>query len=224
MCGRFTRAGSVDDILQAFEIVEVACDLDPSYNIAPTQPIAVIQEEGGARRLVTLRWGLIPAWAKDPSIGSRLINARAETVAQKPSFRNAFKKRRCLIVADGFFEWQKRGAGKVPLYIRLRGGQPFGFAGLYDYWTSSEGQSVRTCAIITTEANDLMRPIHSRMPVILPKEHHALWLDPTVDDEALLLPLLQPCASEAMEAYEVSRLVNSPKHNAPACIAPVPRG
>jgi putative SOS response-associated peptidase YedK len=224
MCGRFTRTGTIDDILQAFEVAEVACDLEPSDNVAPTQPIAVIAEEGGARRLVTLRWGLIPAWSKDPAIGNRLLNARAETIAQKPSFRRAFRKRRCLIVADGFFEWQTRGAGKVPLYIRLRGGQPFGFAGLYDDWTSPEGESVGTCAIITTDANDLMRPIHSRMPVILPREHHALWLDPTVDDETRLLPLLRPYASEAMEAYEVSRLVNSPKQNARTCIEPVPLG
>ena len=154
----------------------------------------------------------------------RSISALAETLSQKPSFRHAFKKRRCLIVADGCFEWQNRGAGKVPLYIRLRSGKPFAFAGLYDYWTSPEGHSIGTCAIITTDANDLMRPIHHRMPVILPTEHHAVWLDPTIEDEALLRPLLQPCPSEAMEAYEVSRLVNSPRNNSPTCIAPVPLG
>jgi putative SOS response-associated peptidase YedK len=224
MCGRFTRIIPIEDIIQEFAIAENACDLGPSYNIAPTQPIAVIQEDSGVRRLVPLRWGLIPAWAKEPSIGNRMINARAETLSQKPSFRSAFKQHRCLIVADGFFEWQKRGAGKVPLYIRLRSGKPFAFAGLYDDWTSPEGQSIGTCAIITTDANDLMRPIHHRMPVILPTEHHAVWLDPTIEDEALLRPLLQPCPSEAMEAYEVSRLVNSPRNNSPTCIAPVPLG
>jgi putative SOS response-associated peptidase YedK len=223
MCGRFTRISSLEEILEEFEIAESACDLGPSYNITPTQPIAVIQEEGGTRRLVSLRWGLIPSWAKDPAIGHKMINARAETLAQKPSFRTAFKKRRCLIVADGFYEWQKRGTAKVPLYIRLQSGKPFGFAGLYEYWTSPEGEILATCAIITTEANDLMRPIHQRMPVILSKEHHALWLDPTIEDEALLLALLEPFAGDAMEAYEVSRLVNSPQNNSPACLEPVSR-
>lgn len=223
MCGRFTRTNSLEDILQAFEITEAACDLPPSYNIAPTQPIAVIAEEGGARRLVTLRWGLIPVWAKDPAIGHKMINARAETLAQKPSFRTAFKKRRCLIVADGFYEWRKAGDRKTPLYIRLQSGRLFGFAGLYEHWTSPAGEIIRTCAIITTEANDLMRPIHHRMPVILRKEHYALWLDPTIEDAELLLPLLQPFASEEMEAYEVSRLVNSPRNNARACLEPVGR-
>jgi putative SOS response-associated peptidase YedK len=214
----------MEDIIQAFAITENACDLGPSDNIAPTQPIAVIQEHSGVRRLVPLRWGLIPAWAKDPSIGTRMINARAETLSQQLSFRSAFKQRRCLIVADGFFEWQHRGAGNVPLSIRLRSGKPFAFAGLYDDWTSPEGQSIGTCAIITTDANELIRPIHHRMPVILPTKHHAVWLDPTIEDETLLLPLLQPCPSEAMEAYEVSRLVNAPRHHAPTCIEPVPLG
>jgi putative SOS response-associated peptidase YedK len=168
MCGRFTRIIPIEDIIQAFAITENACDRGPSYNIAPTQPIAVIQQASGVRRLVSLRWGLIPAWAKEPSIGHRMINAPAETLSHKPSFRSAFKKRRCLIVADGFFEWQKRGAGKVPLSIRLRSGQPLAFAGLYDDWMSPEGQVIGTCAIITTDVNELMRPIHHRMPVILP--------------------------------------------------------
>ncbi len=221
MCGRYTRISILDAILQAFEITQNACDLAPSYNIAPTQPIAVIQEASGIRRLVTLRWGLIPSWAKDPEIGNRMINARAETLTQKRSFRQAFKKRRCLIVADGFYEWQKQGTAKIPLYIRLKSGEPFGFAGLYEYWTSPEGTSIGTCTIITTEANALLRPIHDRMPVILPKEHHARWLDPAIEDEKLLLSLLQPIGAGEMEAYEVSRLVNSPKHNSSACIQPI---
>ncbi len=221
MCGRFTRISLLEDIIEAFDVAENGCDLGASYNIAPTQPIAVIQEASGIRRLVTLRWGLIPSWAKDSAIGNKMINARAETLAQKPSFRQAFKKRRCLIVADGFYEWQKRGGAKIPLYIRLKSGEPFGFAGLYEYWTSPEGTSIGTCAIITTEANELMRPIHNRMPVILPKERHALWLDPTIEDDTLLLPLLQPLASDEMEAYEVSRIANSPKNNTSRCIEPV---
>lgn len=221
MCGRFTRIALLEDIIAAFEVDEIACDLEASYNIAPTQPIAVIADEGGMRRLVTLRWGLIPPWSKDPTIGNTMINARAETLTQKPSFKQAFKKRRCLIVADGFYEWQKRETTKVPLYIRFQSGEPFGFAGLYEYWTSPEGISIGTCAIITTDANDLMRPIHNRMPVILPKEHHAVWLDPTIEDETLLASLLQPFASDELEAYEVSRLVNSPKNNSPACVQPI---
>jgi putative SOS response-associated peptidase YedK len=224
MGGRLTRITPLADIIQAFAIAANACDLGPSDTIAPTPPIAVIQEANGVRRLVPLRWGLIPAWAKEPSIGHRMINARAETLSQQPSFRRAFKPRRCLSVADGLFEWQHRGAGKVPLSIRLRSGRPLAFAGLYDDWTSPEGQSIGTCAIITTDANDLMRPIHHRMPVILPTAHHAVWLDPTIDDEALPRPLLQPCPSEAMEADEVSRLVNAPRHHAPTYIATVPLG
>ncbi len=224
MCGRFTRISLLEDIIEAFDVAEIACDLGASYNIAPTQPIAVIQEQSGTRRLVTFRWGLIPHWAKDASMGNKLINARAETLTQKPSFRQAFKKSRCLIVADGFYEWQTRGTSKVPLYIKLKSGEPFGFAGLYEYGMSPEGTSIGTCAIITTEANELMRPIHNRMPVILPKEHYTLWLDPTIEDETLLLPLLQPFASDEMEAYEVSRLVNSPRNNSPACIQPVSVG
>jgi len=224
MCGRFTRTIPLEDIITEFDVAQVVCDLGPSYNIAPTQPIAIIAEEGGTRRLVTLHWGLIPSWAKDPAIGNKMINARAETLSQKPSFRLAFKKRRCLIIADGFYEWRKQGSRKVPLYIRLKSGQPFGFAGLYEHWTAPDGNTIETCAVITTGANDLLHPIHPRMPVILPKAHHAAWLDPTMEDEQVLLPLLQPFASDEMEAYEVSRQVNSPRYNAPACILPVKRG
>jgi hypothetical protein len=153
-----TRIIPLEDLIQAFAIGEHACALGPSDTIAPTQPIAVIQEDSGVRRLVPLRWGLIPAWAKEPSIGNRMINARAETLSQQPSFKHAFKPRRCLIVADGLFEWQHRGAGKVPRYIRLRSGRPLAFAGLYNDWTSPEGQSIGACAIITTDANERMRP------------------------------------------------------------------
>lgn len=150
-----------------------------------------------------------------------MINARAETLTQKPSFRTAFRKRRCLIVADGFYEWQKTGTAKVPVYIHLHSKKPFGFAGVYEHWISPEGTAIGTCAIITTGPNDLMRLIHHRMPVILPKEHHALWLDPAVEDERTLLPLLQPFDAYAMQAYKVSRLVNAPRNNCPACIQPV---
>jgi len=223
MCGRFVRVSLLDVIQELFELADIACDVPPSYNITPAQPLAAIVHEGHARRLVSLRWGLIPPWAKDPSIGNRLINARAETLAQKPSFRNAFKRRRCLIVADGFYEWRKTDTRKVPMYIHLRSGQPFGFAGLFERWTSSEGLPIDTCTIITTGPNELMQSIHHRMPVILAREQHALWLDPAVEDERRLLPVLQPYPAAEMDAYDVSRLVNSPTHDSPLCIAPVPQ-
>lgn len=221
MCGRFVRISSIADIAQAFDVAHIACDLNPSYNIAPGDQLAALVQEGDPRSLVSLRWGLLPAWAKEPSIGNKLINARAETLTAKASFKTAFKKRRCLIVADGFYEWRKTIAGKTPMYIHLRSGQPFGFAGLYERWTSPEGASVHTCTMITTEPNHLIQSIHHRMPVILPHDHHARWLDPVIDDEMQLLALLQPFPADEMNAYEVSRLVNSPKNNSVACIEPV---
>lgn len=219
MCGRFTRTAEIPEIAVQFGVKEVASDLGPSYNIAPTQDIAVIISEG-EKRLVQVRWGLIPAWADDPKIGNRLINARAETLVEKPSFKNAFRKRRCLIVADGFYEWQKSGTAKKPIYIRLKSGRPFGFAGLYETWTSPDGEEVTTCTIITTEPNELMKPIHNRMPVIVPKDKEDIWLHPDSYEEELV-ELLEPYPADLMEAYEVSRMVNSPGNNSPECIEPV---
>ena len=171
-------------------------------------------------RIGPLRWGLIPSWAKDPAIGNRLINARAETVAEKPSFRSAFAKRRCLVVADGFYEWRKTGKGKVPVYITLRSKRPFGFAGLYEHWKAPDGKEIRTCTIITTDSNELVRPIHDRMPVILPKAVEDRWLDPGEHDRGRLQALLQPYPSEEMDAYDVTTVVNNTRHDAPDCIAP----
>lgn len=220
MCGRFTRAINTAAVAEAFGVDEISTDLKASYNIAPTQPVAVVVSEG-KKRLIEVRWGLVPSWAKDLSVGNKMINARAETVTEKASFRNAFKKRRCLVVADGFYEWQKLGDGKRPVYIHLKSAQPFGMAGLYEVWHSPEGKEVMTCAIITTAANELMQPIHDRMPVIIAKENEDLWLDPAVAEATVLRELLQPYSADEMEAYPVSKRVNSPSNNSPECLKPI---
>jgi putative SOS response-associated peptidase YedK len=221
MCGRFVLFSSPEELREAFAVQQVRFQVEPSYNVAPTQNVAVVVQREGVNTLEKMRWGLIPAWAKDPAIGSRMINARAETVAEKPSFKRPLKDRRCLVVADGFYEWQKTGQAKIPMFIRLKSGQPFGFAGLYDVWTSPEGEAVASCTIITTSANDLMQPIHDRMPVILPRSRQSTWLNPAIQTAADVLPLLVPYAAADMEAYPVSRLVNSPENNSPDCIRPV---
>lgn len=199
MCGRFVLITDLSVITDAFDIREIACDYRPDSDIRPGRQIAAVVHDG-INRLVSFRWGLIPSWAKDPSMGSRLINARAETLTEKPSFRNAFKKRRCLIVADGFYESRKEGNNKIPVFFRFKSGKPFGFAGLYETWTSPEGKTVATCTIITTEPNDMIRPIHHRMPVIVPKEKEPLWIDPAVQDERSLSSVLKPYPSTEMEA------------------------
>ena len=177
MCGRYTLRTPVDSLVEAFDIVDYPSSLTPSYNIAPTQEVAAVVEEDEKRKLEMFHWGLIPSWAKDPSIGNKMINARAETVSEKPSFRKAFKVRRCLILADGFYEWQKTDNGKQPYYIKMQDDSPFAFAGLWEIWQN--GEEIRSATIITTEANDLMNEIHHRMPVILPPEDYGMWLVPT---------------------------------------------
>ncbi len=193
--------------------------MTPSYNIAPTQEVAAMVEEDETRKLEMFRWGLIPSWAKDPSIGNKMINARAETVSEKPSFRSAFKKRRCLIVADGFYEWQKTDNGKQPFYVRMKDSSPFAFAGLWETW-DKEGEEVRSCSIITTDANDLMNEIHHRMPVILPPETYGVWLDRGFEEREAFSNMLRPYPSDEMEAYPVSRRVNKPANNEPSVIEP----
>ena len=168
-----------------------------------------------------LRWGLIPSWAKEEAIGNRMINARAETIAEKPSFKRALQKRRCLVIADGFYEWKAEGKKKTPMFIALRSRAPFGFAGLWEIWKAPSGEAIHSCTIITTTPNKLMESIHNRMPVILPREAETAWLDRTVDDPQKLLPLLVPYPDKEMTAYEVSLLVNSPRNDVPACIEPV---
>ena len=196
--------------------------MQPNYNVAPTQevPAVVAGNGGGDRRLEMLRWGLIPSWADDPGIGARMINARSETVAEKPSFRRAFKERRCLIPADGFYEWQKTNGGKQPHYIRMKNGRPFAFAGLWESW-KGDGNEIRSCTILTTNPNDVAGEIRNRMPVILPPEGYEVWLDPDVRETDQLLSLLAPYPPSDMEAYPVSRRVNSPSNNEPSCVESV---
>jgi putative SOS response-associated peptidase YedK len=227
MCGRYTSTVVDPDIIaQAFDL-----DLSPDtpslaarYNIAPTQDvITVVKDEENNTRLAWMRWGLIPFWAKDPAIGNRLINARSETLAEKPSFRAAYRYRRCLVVADGFYEWKGNDDGsKTPYYIRLKDGGLFGMSGLWEVWTDKQTGEVRTtCTIITTSPNELVQPIHNRMTVILPREHYDTWLDRNTTDTRQLQPLLQPYPAEAMTAYPVSTRVNNPRHEGPELIEPV---
>lgn len=178
-----------------------------------------MQDEG--KKLTVFRWGLIPSWAKDTSIGNKMINARSETLLEKPSFKAAFKKRRCLILADGFYEWKKTGQEKLPMYIYLKNEKPFAFAGIWETWQSPDGSTMHSCAIITTAPNELMIPIHDRMPAILSKAHIDMWLDTSRVDEKILLNLLNPYPSEEMSVYQVSKIVNSPQNDIPACIDPI---
>ncbi len=221
MCGRFTLTADLKAVADRFG-VPVPPDwatCAPRYNIAPSQNVIVVGGDG-KRYMKEMRWGLIPTWAKDPSIGNQMINARAETLAEKPAFRAALKKRRCLIPADGFFEWQKLGKVKQPMRIVLRSHEPFGFAGLWEHWRSPEGKEVLTCTIITTEANELLKQVHDRMPVILTREAEAGWLDPKIQEPEKLLPLLMPYPPEQMEFYPVSRQMNSPSIDEPGNIEP----
>lgn len=222
MCGRFVRKSTITVIEDEFDIYEVQWASEPSYNIAPSQDIACVIGNGG-NRLVKFRWGLVPFWADDPSIGYKMINARAETLTQKKSFVRAFKKQRCLVVADGFYEWRRLADGKrkIPMYIHLHVERPFSFAGLYENWKSKDGKILQTCTIITTRANELMASIHNRMPAIIGRGGRGLWLDKEVQDPDVLMPLLEPYDSSQMEAYEVSRKINSPSYNEPDCIEPV---
>lgn len=222
MCGRFVRKSTITVIEDEFDIYEVQWAFEPSYNIAPSQDIACVVGNGG-NRLVKFRWGLVPFWANDPSIGYKMINARAETLTQKKSFARAFKTQRCLIVADGFYEWRKLadGKSKVPMYIHLRVGRPFGLAGLYEKWKSKDGMMLQTCTIITTQPNELMMPIHNRMPVIIAPNDRNVWLDKEIQDPGVLMPMLRPYASDRMEAYSVSKRVNSPSYNETDCIEPL---
>jgi putative SOS response-associated peptidase YedK len=218
MCGRYTLRTPVDTLAEQFDLDEYPSSLTASYNIAPTQGVAAVIAEDEKRKLEILRWGLIPSWADDPAIGNRMINARAETVSEKPSFRGAFKERRCLVLADGFYEWQKTSNGKQPFYIHMEDGSPFAFAGLWEFWKN--GDEIRSCTIITTDANPLVGPIHNRMPVILHPEDYRLWLDPDFDEKEPLMDLLKPYPSEEMEAYVVSRRVNTPSNNEPSVVEP----
>lgn len=223
MCGRFTLFAPYYEIIDRFDIESAFAESDyiPSYNIAPSQQVVAIINDGRKNRLGHLRWGLIPPWAKDEKIGYKMINARAETVAEKPSFRKAFQKQRCIIPADSFYEWQKEDGKKIPMRIKLKTDELFAIAGLWESWKSPDGKTIHTCTAITTEPNNLMKPIHDRMPVILKKENEAAWLDPRNNDIDFLGNMLLPFDEGQMDAYSVSSAVNSPKNNEEALIVPV---
>ncbi|ANU09895.1 hypothetical protein BBH88_06075 [Planococcus antarcticus DSM 14505] len=224
MCGRYSLLADYTVLIERFHIEETAFnedDYSASYNVAPSQQVVAIVNDGDKNRLGKLKWGLIPPWAKDAKVGYKMINARSETAAEKPSFRNAFKKKRCLVVADSFYEWQRKNGEKIPIRIKLKTGEPFAFAALWESWKSPDGQTINSCSILTTGPNALMKSIHDRMPVILTKEGEKIWLDPDMDDVDTLKGLLKPYKAEDMEAYQVSEEVNSPKNNKPELIEKV---
>ena len=220
MCGRYNLISNLTVLGERFRFDANQLALESAYNIAPTQNVLTVIG-GESRSAGFMRWGLIPWWAEKPSIGSRMINARAETVADKPSFRDSFRRRRCLVLADGFYEWQRTGSGKRPMRVAMRSGEPFAFAGIWSMWKDPEDNSIPTCAIITTSANELLKPIHHRMPVILPRNMEGFWLDRSIQDTTELRSVLTPYPDDAMEAYEVSTLVNSVANDGPDLIARV---
>jgi putative SOS response-associated peptidase YedK len=206
MCGRFTIFADPERLAERFQASLPEAGLRPRYNAAPTQYLPVILNQGPPA-IQLLQWGLVPFWAKDPSIGSRMINARSETLAEKPAFRAAFKQRRCLVLADGFYEWQKTPGGKQPMRIALASGEPFALAGLWETWDAPDGSALRTFTIVTGEPNELVAPIHNRMPAILLPEHEALWLD-NAAEPAIWQAILRPYPADLLTVYSVSRRVN----------------
>jgi len=226
MCGRYTLTQPLPFVEHHYRLEGVPPEIieqyRPRYNVAPGQAVLAALDRNGRTTLAWLRWGLIPFWAKEASIGNRLINARSETAAQKPAFRRPFRQRRCLLPADGFYEWRTEGRRKTPFRIRLRSGELFSLAGLWDVWQPPDGgEPLHTCTILTTAANEVVRPIHDRMPVIIPPDGYRLWLDPRSEPDALA-ELLKPYPAEPMEAYPVSTAVNSPRNDDPRLIEPVP--
>lgn len=239
MCGRFTLRASASEVAEAFGLLE-APPFAPLFNIAPTQPVAVVRHVPEAadsqRELVWMHWGLVPSWAKDRSMGAKMINARADTAPTKPAYRAAFRRRRGLVVADGFYEWQEPeqtgslGTGKMagrrskakkqPYFFHMDDDRPFAFAGLWETWESPDGSFLDSCTILTTDANELMRPVHDRMPVILAPDDYRRWLDPAVEASEVL-PLLRPYPGDDLVAYPISTYVNSPSHDDAHCIAPL---
>jgi len=221
MCGRFTLKTSRAVIAELLGVRKMP-ELEARYNIAPSQPVLAVrlEPESGEREGALLKWGLIPSWAKEPGIGNSLANARAETVAEKPAFRSAFKKRRCLVAADGFYEWGKGDGGKIPYYFQLKDGNPFAFAGLWERWEKGEAP-VESCTLITTEANGVVGKIHDRMPVIVMPENFNSWLDPQEQRPDRVKELLRPLADDLMVSHAVSKLVNNPRNERPECVRPV---
>ncbi|HLG26971.1 MAG TPA: SOS response-associated peptidase [Paenisporosarcina sp.] len=222
MCGRYSLFADFREIEERFgEATFDVEEYEESYNIAPSQMVLSVINDGFKNRLGYLKWGLVPSWAKDPKVGFKMINARAETVHEKPSFREALKKKRCLIVADSFYEWKRTEDRKVPMRIQMKNNELFAMAGLWESWKSPSGEFVHTCTILTTEPNDLMSTIHDRMPVILKQADEQTWLNPAVKTIDELRPFLIPLENGLLEAYEVSDKVNSPKNNAPDLIVKV---
>lgn len=218
MCGRFSLRVELAELLAYYGIAETNFDYAPRYNIAPGQIIPAVIDAPGGRRLGGLKWGLVPAWARDAQTGYRMINARAETLAEKPAFAKLFRTRRCIVPADGFFEWRR--PDRQPFRITLKDGGLLSLAALYDVWTAPDGGRLATVAIVTTAANGLMAPLHDRMPVILPRDRMDVWLDRRITDPEALRPLLEPYPAEAMRAYPVSPLVNNANNDVPACLEP----
>ena len=223
MCGRYSLATDIDGLEERFNFRGTGLPYQVRFNIAPTQAVLTVIHDGSENKAQLMRWGLIPFWAKDPSIGNRMINAKAETEGESPAFRQALQKRRCLVLADGFYEWKSEGKTKIPMRVILKSGEPFGFAGLWETWKSPEGDLVQSCAIITTTPNELMVPIHNRMPVILTREDESAWLDQNQLNGDSLKALLAPFSAIGMDAYPVSTLINSPKHDSSDVIARTPQ-
>jgi putative SOS response-associated peptidase YedK len=239
MCGRYTSTSTLKELAQVFEVEELRAEpMEPRYNVAPTLPVYAValtspgdkEGKGPRRALGTFRWGLIPSWAKDRSVGSRMINARAEGIADKPAYRRAVSGRRCLIPADAFYEWQKRAgpdgrpAGRLPYAVRRCDGQPMALAGIWEVWgdrDQPDADPVRSCAIVTTSANRMMAPIHDRMPVIIEPDEWDAWLDPGTDMR-VIEGLMKPAADGVLEAYAVSSRVNNVKHEGPELLVPLP--
>jgi len=220
MCGRFIQCTRGEALAERFHL-PTAPLLTPRYNVAPGQPVHAIRVAGdGVRESVSLHWGLVPAWSPEPRTAYSTINARAETVAEKPTYRSAFRRRRCLIPADGFYEWRKMEKRKQPYCIAPTDGQPVAFAGLWERW-ERDSQILESCTILVTAANAVIAPIHDRMPVILDPDDEALWLDPAVNDPAVLQPLLAPCPSERLQIWPVATAVNMPRNNGPELMAAV---
>lgn len=222
MCGRFTRKENFQHLAEQLGL-KVLPPLSPRYNIAPSQLVACVRTnpESRQRECMELQWGLVPSWAKDSNIGNKLINARGETVAEKPAFRKAFKHQRCLVLADGFYEWKQEGKAKQPYYVRFKDQRPFAFAGLWERWEKDEAAPLETCTLITTGPNSVMEPIHHRMPVILASKDFANWIDSSLQAVERINVLLRPFPSEEMEAYPVSQLVNNPRNDRPECVVPI---
>ena len=221
MCGRFTLSKPKKVKAKDLKVPQPEIDLlNPRYNIAPSNHVAVIRNEK-ERHIESVRWGLIPSWSKDEAIGARMINARAETLSEKPSFKGLLNKHRCLILADGFYEWAESTRGKQPYYIHLKSGEPFTFAGLWSHWTDPKGEEIKTCAIITCAPNSLMQKIHNRMPVILDGEARDVWLDPDNKEGPALTAILRPYPDGEIEAYAVSKTVNSPLNDSEVCLKPL---